>query len=101
MTKEEILRKAFGEDKIEMGVYPDSTLRPAIYRAMEEYAQQQTAELREMLERCDKTFGIIDKIITSLKASENSPYLDKLVNEIDIDLPLAQAQIKDLLNKKP
>lgn len=94
MTKEEILEKHAGDIITVYGLSSHKFLR-----AMEEHTQQQTSELREMLERCDKTFGIIDKIITSLKACDTFE-LPGLMDQIDIDLPLAQAQIKDLLNKK-
>lgn len=66
-----------------------------LYRAEE---QSEKAELISMLDRCEKTFGIIDKIIVALKAADRSDLSD-LVNGIDIDLPLTQAKIKDLIHK--
>lgn len=50
-TKEEFLRESFGEIEISQIIskYPSSIQRPSIYRAMEEYASQQTAELQKEL----------------------------------------------------
>lgn len=83
MTKEEILRQTFTEERIKLGSYPDSTLRPAIYRAMEEYAQQQTAELREMLKELVQW---VDNIDDDGEGKSDWIVLNKA---------------KDLLNKKP
>jgi phage FluMu protein Com len=56
------------------------------------------SELLEALKKCDNTFGLIDKLIHTLHSATPAD-LDKLVNEIDIDLPLIQASIRDTVQR--
>lgn len=71
-----------------------------------EYAAIKTSETHEkvkqlvgLAERCEKTFGKINEIFTLLKSNSDSNALVKLVDAIDVDIPLIQAMIKDELQK--
>lgn len=50
-----------------------------------------------LIERCEKTFGKLNDIITILKENSDSRDLSKLVDAIDVDIPQVQAIIKDEL----
>lgn len=79
----------------------------SIIQIMQEYALQESKQAREkaiqecipLIEKCEKTLGVINRIFTALKENSDPSALVKLIEAIDINLPLTQAKIKDELEK--
>jgi hypothetical protein len=81
--------------------YPSYYHESDVLKAMEAYATQLPKEAEQkdptlILSKCERTFGALDKIITTLK--EAQPHqLKRLVESIDIDLKDAQKQVQNFI----
>lgn len=71
-----------------------------ICEAMDEFSEEKDRRIRELTEelvKCEKTFGLIWQIFGTLE-NAHCDDLRHLVDNIEIDIPLIQARIKDTLN---
>jgi hypothetical protein len=59
---------------------------------------EENEKLKEVLNRCDKTFGHLNKIFIALEEADQNE-LPELIKQIDLDLPCIQVQIKSLLSE--
>jgi radical SAM superfamily enzyme YgiQ (UPF0313 family) len=59
---------------------------------------EENEKMKEVLNRCDKTFGHLNKIFIALEEADQNE-LPELIKQIDLDLPGIQVQIKSLLSE--
>lgn len=76
-------------------------LLPSIQEALKEETihppeVHKVIELKKLLSRCEKTFGVLDELIETLRVCKKNDLPDA-VKSIDIDFKLMQAEIKDTI----
>lgn len=78
------------------GKYEKDEIIHFMEKAAKLYAKSKTEELKKLLSRCEKTFGVLDELIETLKVCKKNDLPDA-VKAIDIDFKLMQAEIKDTI----